>query len=115
MSAPRTFLRYTSEAAAQIATRIVDDALAQGWRISVNDGEEWTVVGSDDRAAILAAMNTTEADTLRFTRQEREIGGWVTLVWSNSHDVIHDHSARPVTEQIIAGAVALADSLEGAA
>jgi hypothetical protein len=47
-----------------IAKQCIADLLAAGWLVSVNDGEETTVLDSTDPETILAAMFTTDEDYL---------------------------------------------------
>lgn len=85
----------------KIITALIDGALENKWRISVSDGEEYTVSRSTDRAAIRAAIGTTDETTLRFTTaREGDEGdeqrhGTIWLVHGNGADVIADCSNRP--------------------
>jgi hypothetical protein len=54
--------------------RHIDDALAKGWAISVNDGEEWTLRKSRDRDKIIGAICTTDEDQLGFWENDVHIG-----------------------------------------
>lgn len=40
----------------KIARRIINSALAEGWSVSVNDGENWAVKKSRDRLTILTRL-----------------------------------------------------------
>lgn len=75
----------------QIATKLITSALARGLTVSVNDGEEWTVKSSRDRATILDALCTTDMDTLCL-RDAGEAVGAFWLIWGNEGDLIHDHT-----------------------
>lgn len=78
---------------AKAATALVDAALAANMLISVNDGEEWTVKQSRDRAEILAAMNSTDADTLRFRTGDGDRVGDAWLIWGNGPgETVADHT-----------------------
>lgn len=98
-----------------IVERIVDDALARGYRVSVfNGGEEAELTRSGDRPAILGAMFATCEESLRFYGQATEttqVGlGFVLLVYGNEGwDVISDHTDTPTMRRLLAGANALAD------
>ena len=72
------------------ATQIVDDVLAAGYSISVQDGEEITVRRSTTRAEILDALQTTAEDMLYIHNEPRTY--WVRLIWGNDVDVISDYS-----------------------
>lgn len=95
----------------RIARRIVRDALAAGYTISVNDGEETTLECSSSERAIMAALMTTDEDRLLIHRAgEAERFGWVHLVYGNDgYDVVNDYTTNLKT--IMEGAIALAKSL----
>lgn len=73
----------------KIAEQLVDDILAAGYTITVNDGEEDTVIRSGDKAAIMEALRTTDQDYLKIMG-EKQIGV-VWLIWGNGVDVISDY------------------------
>jgi hypothetical protein len=89
----------------QILEEVVDRALAKGWCIDVNDGEETTVTKSKDRAQILEACQSTDADTLTF--HEAKLGqgwvrvGWVWLIYGNGDALISDYSASDAMDAFI--------------
>lgn len=89
-----TYLPHASDIERQIAIKLVDDILAAGMSISVNDGEETTVVWSPQRDEILAAMNTTDHDWLKVYSETSRNGyiGSIMLVWGNGTDLISDYS-----------------------
>lgn len=96
---------------ARIIDCLLDHALATGHNLSVNDGEETTLRYSTDRAAIRAAMQTTELDTLTVRKGTRYIG-FVLLIYGNGCDLISDYSDRqPALDALLAPALALAESL----
>jgi hypothetical protein len=98
----------------QIARKIIKDALAAGYRVSVHDGEDYAVVRSKKGAEIFAALCTTDDDRLFFsTEHEGRRAGWVWLVYGNDgYDVICDYTATPEIERLLAGGLALAEKLE---
>ncbi len=96
-----------------ILCKVVDDALAAGYSVTVYDCEEFTIKRSRDREAILKATMTTDDDRLYFYPPEggRTIG-WVWFVYGeNGHDVICDYIDSPKMEALLSGALALADKL----
>jgi len=96
-----------------IGEKIIDDALAAGYTISVYDSAEWTVKNSRDRAEIVAALMTTDDDILRFSDAEGKTIGSVWLVYGNSGwDVICDSSTNDPTQALLAGAEQLAETFE---
>lgn len=110
------WLRHRHERA--IAERLVTDAIAQGYQVSVNDGEAWVVKRSTDSKAIMAALFSTDEDYIRI-RKEGEDGsvGTFTLIYGNDGwDVIADWSYSAETDaamqQIQRGASELAAAIE---
>jgi len=95
-----------------IVLALIDHALAEGYELSVHDGEErhpWTT----DRAEVVAAIMETDEDHLRF-RKNKKNAGWVRLVYGNDGwDVIADNTLN--LEGLLAPIEKLALSLEGAA
>lgn len=98
-----TALEYATYHEARIARKIVKDALANGWTVSVNDGEEWTVKSSTDSRTILEALCTTGGDVLRLRDASGEAIGNIWLVWGNDEDVISDHSDSEAMADFMAG------------
>jgi hypothetical protein len=77
----------------RICERLVDRALAAGYTISVYDGAEWPLKRSSNRPEILAAMYSTDSDTLRFRLPDSgESVGSIMLVYGNGADVICDYT-----------------------
>ena len=110
------WLRHRHERA--IAERLVTDAIAQGYQVSVNDGEAWVVKRSTDSKAIMAALFSTDEDYIRI-RKEGEEGsvGTFTLIYGNDGwDVIADWSYSAETEaqmeQTQRGAALLGTAIE---
>jgi len=94
-----------------IICAVIDDALAAGHVISVNDGEEWTVRKSADRAEVIAALVTTDADTLSIRDAEGVRVASVYLVYGNEPGVvICDHTDTPAANALLARANALAEA-----
>lgn len=93
-----------------VAERIVDDALKAGYKISVRDGEAFTLKRSGDKSAIIEALCTTDEDYLYFSLDGQNIG-WVWMVWGNEGDVISDYVSDPRIEALLKGAEKLADTL----
>jgi hypothetical protein len=105
-----------------IVKKIVGDALKAGYTLSVDDGgDELAVYRSRERRAILNALINTDEDRLILERFDCKTGariesGWVRLVYGNDGwDVINDYSGAEHIEAVLAGANALAESLEARA
>jgi len=95
----------------QIVKEVVKAALAADYLLTVNDGEEDTLVNSENESAILAAMFTTDEDRLFFVNKvTRRIVGWVFFVYGNDgYDVINDYTTN--LETILAPVNKLAEEL----
>jgi hypothetical protein len=93
-----------------ICTRLVDDIVAAGHTVSVNDGEAWAIKRSNDSDAILAAMFSTDSDMLLVRTAKGDQLGRIALVYGNGTDVICDYTCTDTITQPLGGASALADS-----
>lgn len=83
------------------ANALIDLLLANGCRVSVHDGEELTLKRSTDRAAILDAMGTTEADTLTWRDADGLWLGEFVLIYGNGPgELVADHTANPGCERL---------------
>ena len=96
----------------QIIERIVKDALAAGFEITVDDGgDEPSLKRSTDQDAIMAAVMLTDEDRLYYNQPGQPLQGWVRLVYGNDGwDVVCDYTTN--LEPLLAGANAEADRLE---
>lgn len=104
----------TEQQIARAATTGIVDA---GFRVSVNDGEATVLVRSDNVKAILAAMFSTDSDTLHAYAPPEEPGGqwkrigFVEFIYGNDGwDVIADNSLT--LEGCLKDATALSARLE---
>lgn len=111
----RALMPHAPFNAALIAARLVMDAIARGYTVSVMDdyfGDgEWTVKRSTDPRVILAAMATTDGDRLRFRDADGASLGIVALIYENDCDVISDYTANDAMNALTVGASELADRL----
>ena len=85
----------------EIRDRLIKAALNDGYSISVNDGEETTVVKSTDTDEIAAATRSTDEDYLIFFNSHGIKAGWVWLIWGNGRDLISDASDNRATSALI--------------
>jgi len=91
----------------RIATQAIEDLIAAGYTIDVNDGEETTLKASSDRDAVLTAMFTTDEDWL-YVNKDRNRIGWIRFVYGNDgFDVISDYTVN--LEDVLTNTHALAD------
>ena len=79
--------KYATAGEARVARKLIRAALNEGWKISVNDGEETTVRQSDNEVAILYALCTTCEDiiTLHLPKSGKS-GGTFWLIYGNAED-----------------------------
>lgn len=94
----------------KIVRRVIADALAAGFVLSVNDGEETVLKRSNDATAIEAAMFSTDEDFLHFVKDGKFVGE-VHFVYGNTGwDVINDNHTS--LESVLEGATAYAETFE---
>lgn len=76
----------------RIAGKVIDAALAAGYSITVNDGEEDTLIRSTRKHLVLDAMFSTDWDFLKLCKDEAQVG-WIHFVYGNAgYDVISDYT-----------------------
>jgi hypothetical protein len=80
-----------------------DRALAAGYTVCVYDGEEWALQRSSNRPDIIAAMYSTDSDTLRFRLPEGRPVGSVVLIYGNGEDLVCDHTDNAETTALVEG------------
>jgi hypothetical protein len=75
----------------QIMKCCIDELTAQAATITVNDGEEDTLLDSSDPVVILNAMRTSDKDRIFVSVQG--VRGWIYFVYGNDGwDVINDYT-----------------------
>lgn len=102
----------------RICRALINEAIAAGYFISVDNGEEIVLHKSQDTAKILEEMFSVDEERLRFfTKNEDgtfERRGWVFLVYGNDGwDVICDYTVgdRTNLEHIMTEANKLSDQI----
>jgi len=94
----------------KIVRRVVKDALAAGYVVSVFDSEEWTVKRSGSYTKIHDALFSTDEDTIRLRDKDGNDLGIVRFIYGNEgYDVIADYSVS--LEEFMKGANEYADKL----
>lgn len=96
----------------RIAREAIKGLLAEGYKISVFDGEETVLTKSVDPAAIEKAMFSTDEDQFHVERDggDKPETGWVLFVYGNDGwDVIADNTVN--LEPALKGATELADKI----
>lgn len=109
-------VRKRIELERQMAGALVDACLARDLMISVYEGEDWAIIRSTDKDAIMAAMFSTDEDQLVLRRKVDAVKvGWFQLVYGNSgYDVISNSTAGPTCNEIWDVVTPLAEQLEAA-
>lgn len=84
--------------------KLVRNILSRGYTISVNDGEDWTVVDSFNEAQIMGALGTTDEDFIKVRDPlDWKALGVFSLIYGNDpegEEVISDYTASPLFETI---------------
>lgn len=91
-----------------IASALIDSALARQYYISVYDGEEYALKRSMDKQEILNALASTESDVLHFRTENGARIGWAWLIYGNGEDIISDWSDNPETDALVKPLIGLA-------
>lgn len=92
----------------EIVTKVVDDALAAGYGISINNGgDDDEIVNSRDREAILKELFATDEEYLYLHENGKKIGTIFLVYGNDGWDVICDYSSK--LEEFLAGANEIAD------
>jgi hypothetical protein len=91
LGATSTAVKVRQNIEKRIVLSLIDELLAQGFFLSVYDGEE-TSKPSRDKEAIVKAIMETDEDYLYAHRSEKkEWFGWIRLVYGNDgYDVMSD-------------------------
>ena len=89
-------VKMRQEVERKIAQTAITQLLASGFVLGVFDGEETVLTHSNDAAAVLAAMFTTDEDELIVSKPgDAQDFGWVKFIYGNDGwDVIHDYTTN---------------------
>jgi hypothetical protein len=102
-------VKFRQDLERKIAEKLIDDAIGQGFQISVDDGEEVVLEQSADKKDILAAMFSVDEEYLWFYKNGLQ-NGWVFFVYGNDGwDAISDYTAN--LEDVLRGVIGLSDEL----
>jgi hypothetical protein len=101
----------------RIVTKLVEDALASGLKVSVdNGGDSYEILLSTDKDAILAEMFATDDERLVFSVDDgvtvKRVGDVYLVYGNDGWDVICDHTDTPRFRELMKGANDLADEIE---
>jgi hypothetical protein len=106
---PNCLTQYATAGEARVARKLIRAALAEGWSVSVNDGEAWTVKRSTKEREIIDALATTEEDYIRIRAADGERQGTFHLVYGNDEsgeELIADHTDNDICERLFRAAYA---------
>lgn len=98
----------------EIVTRVVNDALAEGFAIQIDNGGDDCEFEhpSHNQQEILSHLFATDDEKL-FLYRGYAYRGFIQFIYGNDGtDVIADHTASVELEQMLAGAYKLAGELE---
>lgn len=100
------------EIEADILARTVRALIADGYLVSLNDGDETTVTDSSNAEELIAAAFTTDEDRLYARKPDGGRQSWIWFVYGNSgYDVISDYTTD--LEEVLRPILSYADTLEG--
>lgn len=84
--------------------KLVRNILSRGYTISVNDGEEWTLVDNRHEDQIMAALGTTDEDFIKMKDPlDYKSLGVFSLIYGNDpegEEVVSDYTSNRLCETI---------------
>jgi hypothetical protein len=92
----------------KIVDMLVIRAVAQGYLVSVFDGEAWPVKRSQHCDTILENLGHAEMETVKIRYPAGNAAGSVHLIYNGGDDVIADHTDNVVITTLVAEAMELA-------
>lgn len=85
----------------QIAEKLVRAAISSGFLITVDDGGALPIKRSSNAELILAAMFSSDGDTLIIRKPDGDRVGCIALIYGNGADVIADHTDNAVIGELV--------------
>lgn len=105
------FVNHRQALERRIVGMIIQDAIAQGYTVKIDNGEE--TITAKDLADLMAEIMATDEEALRFFNSLGVYVGSVFLVYGNDgFDCIADHTDNKETRSIIRRAEAYAENAE---
>lgn len=89
----------STEREKEIASRIVRTALAKGYMISINEGEDSAVKRSSNAEQIIGALASTDQDQLVLYDSEGERVGSILLVWGKGDGIVDYTNKANISRQ----------------
>lgn len=85
----------------KVIRRLVTEAIAKGYSVSVNSGEDWEIKNSRSLKDVMDNIMATDEDYLRLTGCMNEIVCTFRMIYGNSpEEVIADHSTNSVAQYL---------------
>lgn len=97
---------------AKVVGKLIDEGVAQGYTVSVSDGEEWVVSRSTNKSEILDALDSTGMDRVRFHDGEGTVGTFLLIYGNEPYYVISDYTSNPRTNELFSKVEPLIAELE---
>jgi len=108
-----SFVKHRIALERRIVGMIVQDAIAQGYTVAIDNGGDEPSEQMSDPAIIMSEALATDEEALRFFNSLGVYVGSVFLVYGNDgFDVIADHTDNKETRAIIRRAEAYAETAE---
>ena len=83
------------------ATRLIKAILQRGYTITVDDGEEETLLNSSNFTDIMDALGTTDADTVYVDDTfNRQVAVFFLVYGNDKDELINDLSDNPIANEI---------------
>lgn len=96
-----------------IVKKIVGSAIANGYKVSVWDGDEWACRFETDNGAIMASLFHTDIEHIHIDDSNCQTVGRICLVYGNNgYDVVADHTDSSRIDEILESANAYAEQME---
>lgn len=71
---------------------LVNQALADGYSVSVFDGEEWAVLGSEDKAEITGAIESVGASLIKILNKSKLVDRVLIVLDGDEKHTVVDYS-----------------------
>lgn len=105
-----SFVKHRQALERRIVGMIAEDAIAQGYEVQVNNGEDDFIF--NNLAEVMTEIMATDEESLAFYKDGKCVGS-VWLVYGNDgFDVMADHTDNKETRAIIRRAEAYAETAE---
>jgi hypothetical protein len=105
---PRRFKSAIRDLEEKIVRQVIKDALAAGYKLTVNDGQDDVLTLSTKPREVFGVMFSTDEDYLFLREGPEGNTGWVRFVYGNDGwDVVNDYTTN--IEAVMKGATEISD------